>query len=172
MDFNAQLQAALADILSRASNGIEAGAHFLSAQLPDVVQQLLIWKLVSYLIPMVVAGLALIAVLIAGWKLYQKFLSDPRIAALAELERRTKAWLRADPGTEKCTEAKKAKNESEELVASLPDREPAYTVAGVVLGALAIVSGAIFIATLNLKWLQILIAPKIYLIEYAASLAK
>lgn len=55
---------------------------------------------------------------------------------------------------------------------SLPDREPVYVGACIFLGIAGVISAMLTLTSLNLTWLQILIAPKIYLIEYAASLAK
>lgn len=75
-----QLQTALAEILSRATQGIDAGTQFLSAQLPDVIQQLLLWKLAYHLIPMLAAALVFVALLFAGWRLYMTVIADPRIA--------------------------------------------------------------------------------------------
>lgn len=47
---NEQLQQALASILNVATDGIKAGTTFLEAQLPDVIQQLLMWKAVESLV--------------------------------------------------------------------------------------------------------------------------
>ena len=40
---NEQLQEALALLIGKTTNGIEAGAEFLTNEIPDVVQQLLLW---------------------------------------------------------------------------------------------------------------------------------
>lgn len=46
-------------------------------------------------------------------------------------------------------------------------------IARLVVGAVGVIVGCFVIAeTLNLRWLQIWIAPKVYLVEYAASLIK
>lgn len=57
---NEQLQAALAEIITKVSNGTDSAVAFLSSQLPDVVMQLLMWKLGSNCALMVIAlfGLA------------------------------------------------------------------------------------------------------------------
>ena len=42
---NEQLQDALANLLSKTISGIDAGVAFMQAELPDVIMQLLTWKL-------------------------------------------------------------------------------------------------------------------------------
>lgn len=42
---NEQLQQALAALLNKTVAGVEAGTAFLQAEIPDVIQQLLMWKL-------------------------------------------------------------------------------------------------------------------------------
>ena len=56
---NEQLQAALAEIITKVSNGADSAVAFLSGQLPDVVQQLLMWKLVANCAEGVIALLVL-----------------------------------------------------------------------------------------------------------------
>ena len=56
---NEQLQAALAEIITKVSNGADSAVAFLSGQLPDVVQQLLMWKLVANCAEAVIALLVL-----------------------------------------------------------------------------------------------------------------
>ena len=40
---NEQLQKALVELIGKASNGIDASVSFLSAEIPDVIHQLLLW---------------------------------------------------------------------------------------------------------------------------------
>lgn len=123
---NEQLQTALAEILSRATQGIDAGTQFLSAQLPDVIQQLLVWK-ASKSALLTLLGVIGLAVL---WKIaertYKAVVGDDDLKVHPEV-----MFL---------------------IFLTLP-----------ALGCAALMS---------FDWLQILIAPKLYLIEYAASLAK
>lgn len=46
---NEQLQAALADLLTKSIAVFEQGGKFLQDQLPDVIQQLLLWNCLEYL---------------------------------------------------------------------------------------------------------------------------
>lgn len=127
---NDQLQKALADLLAKANQGIDAGASFLQAQLPDVIQQLLWWKAVSSIVCSIAGVVLLGAVGFIWWRI---------------------------------------------LRAKLPDMDD-FILDGMVpcfMGALvSIPFVGIGIAAISLDWLQILIAPKVYLIEHAAHLAK
>ena len=42
---NEQLQNALVNLLTKVTSGMDTATAFLSAELPEVVQQLLVWKL-------------------------------------------------------------------------------------------------------------------------------
>jgi hypothetical protein len=121
---NDELQKALATILNKTTKGVEAGVDFLQRELPDVIQQLLIWHGVKSGITFT-AAIVLFAICIhwtvRGWKWSVKT-----------------EWEAGPIG----------------LVAALP---------AMFLG---------FAALESIEWLQILLAPKLYLIEYAASLAK
>lgn len=122
---NEQLQTALAEMLGKANSGIDAGATFLQAQLPDVIHQLLVWKATVSIIWFSLAVIALLGGLVLLYKWCWS--SD-------SLDSDDKAFMT--------------------MICSIP---------GLII--------SIVIAE-NLEWLQILIAPKIYLIEYAVSLAK
>lgn len=129
---NDDLQKALAEILKKTTQGVEAGVGFLQRELPDVVQQILIWHGVNSAI-FFVLGLAILAY--CPWK-------------------SKKLW---DKGTEVENANKHA------------------CVDGYIYGVLTcwfLSAVGLVIVFTNLTWLQILIAPKLYLIEYAASLVK
>ena len=121
---NDDLQKALAEILNKSTKGVEASVGFLQRELPDVIQQLLIWHGVKSAIFFVISMLATV---LMAWG-----------------TKRIWVWARAED------------DGSEPLVVF-----PAFLV------------GVSFLFCVNqLDWLQIMVAPKLYLIEYAASLAK
>lgn len=117
-----ELQKALASILNKSVGAIETGAHFLQAQLPDVIHQLLMWKATQS------------AILFFVW-----------VTLASVLTVHTIKWVR----DEECRD----------------DWGPA-------LGfPMTVASILWFFAAATMDWLMILVAPKIYLIEYAARLA-
>ena len=127
---NEQLQQALAALLNKTVSGIEAGASFLQAELPDVIQQLLTWKLAQ---ASVMAAACVLGIIISFLLL--------------------------------------------RLVAKHTDNDQILSIegGGIPTAIMAISLGGFSVARLS-SWgsdaIQIWLAPKIYLIEYAASLAK
>lgn len=117
------LEQALASILQKTVNAVEAGVSFLSDQLPDVIQQLLIWHAVKSGVWFVIT---LICTIVLGRWLYKTLKS--------------------------------------------PDCWDDYGPLPILFGGAVVF---LFVITFkNLDWLQILVAPKLYLIEYAAELYK
>lgn len=131
---NDQMQKALAAILNKTMSGIETGTSFLQAELPDVIHQLLAWKLASSLLAMLVS----IIVIFAYWRFVRAFMKSEIGSALKD------SWGNPTP--------------------------PVF--AGLVIGGCASAVSLTFILTDGFTALQIALAPKVYLIEYAASLAK
>lgn len=117
-----ELQQALAAILNKTTSAVQNGVSFLQGQLPDVIQQLLMWKLVESLVWFVVLLVLCISMaLLTRWIIKHKNVDE--------------IWGLAIP-----------------------------TVTGFVLSGIGALS--------HNAWLMILIAPKVYLIQFAASLAK
>lgn len=140
---NEQLQQALAAILNKTMAGVEAGASFLQSELPDVVQQLLIWKAAESLI------YGVIGVVLAVF-IYKTTRAQFNQKLAAEGSRR-----RFQPNM-------------------IYDEDGDMHAGVVFFGAVVFFAGILSLAMIEgLKnALQIWLAPKIYLIEYAASLAK
>lgn len=125
---NDQLQAALVALLSRTTNGIDSGVAFLQAQLPEVIQQLLVWK--------------------ATYSFLRFLFAMALASAILYFYARVYRWARKPD-------------------ADWDDRPE--------LGVLLLVTAFMWVipaATFSLDWLQIIVAPKLYLIEYAAQIAK
>lgn len=126
---NDQLQAALAALLNKTIAGIDAGQQFLSTQLPDVINQLLVWNAVLSLVYFVIGAALFVATFMT----------------ILAIHRNREWW----DGYE---------------------RPPASMVM-VFTGLIGFLI-SVPILTNDLEWLQIWLAPKVYLIEYAAHLAK
>ncbi|MEI7177090.1 hypothetical protein [Pectobacterium carotovorum] len=125
---NEQAQKVLADLLQKASNGIDSAVSFSQAQIPDVVHQLLLWNAVSS---------ALYQLLVVA------FVSVYAFSA-----------VRAANSKESWSNAKEI-----------------AVIGWIVIGGLAGLVLILF-SFKNFDWLKILIAPKLYLLEYAARLIK
>lgn len=144
---NDQLEKALVQIIEKASAGVEAGINFLSAEIPDVIYQLLTWKLVEaalyIIINLIVLGLlVLITVKFSG--------------------RGSK--INPDEGDY---------NNHELTLTHDGDGDLHPGIVGVVMvDVIAAVITLINVFTYSLVAAQIYVAPKIFLIEYATKLAK
>lgn len=145
---NEQLQNALALILQKAVTGVEEGVSFLSAELPDVAHQLLMWNMVHSILLSVLGVL----VFIPSYYIF-KYLN--RVSSEAR-----KAYLDGEEWTRYVSGGKLTSFEYDIKVSIAPR--------AVVISSTTILSCFL----LNLTWLKILIAPKLYLIEYATTLVK
>ena len=134
---NEQLQLAVSTLIQTSLNAIDKGTTFLSNQIPEVIQQLLLWKAVASFIEFS-SGIFIIGGIFA-WLIYQYKYWTTTV---------TTTW-----GT------KKIRFETEAGAFSLLN----------ILLIIPLIYGS---SCINLIWLQILIAPKLYLIEYAKDFLK
>lgn len=139
---NEQLQSALIEILNRTVEGIDSGVAFMMSELPDVIEQLLMWHMLKGVI-LTALGFILIIPLF----LFLRLLSKQDIKGAKE----DSFWV--------CH----YHSYSNSLGGG----------ATAVLISLSLVSlCGLAISFLNFMTpIQILVAPKIWLIEYAAKLA-
>ncbi|WYC18321.1 hypothetical protein [Citrobacter phage vB_CfrS_K1M] len=120
---NEQAQKILVDLLQKASNGIDSAVSFSQAQIPDVVQQLLMWHAVSSLI---IQALCLVIIIFSV----------------------TVIVITWNTG-----------NDADSVM--------------LVTVIMSIITIIFIVVLFNYSdWLKIWLAPKLYLIEYAASLVK
>ncbi|HEO1670817.1 TPA: hypothetical protein VAK86_000178 [Klebsiella aerogenes] len=139
---NEQANKILVELLQKAVNGIDAAVSFSQAQMPDIVHQLLIWNSVQSALFQMSGFLFLIGAL----KL-------PGFAKRAK--KNGERWTAYDGNPN-----------DKWFVSSISYDMCTFTlpIAGTMLGIIMIV--------FNFDWLKIWLAPKLYLLEYAASLIK
>jgi len=121
------LEGALVDIIQQVSGGVKQGVDFLQAEIPEVVRQLLVWKLAEATIVFLICSL-----IVAAW---------------------IKGMIIA------------VKHDSKNYCSDTTFPTALFG------GTVAIIAAGIAVSCL-LTALQIYIAPKVWLIEYAASLVK
>lgn len=122
---NEELQAAVTEII----NSTISAKDFLVGQLPDYVEQLLMWHAVYSLVTCILGFLLAAAICYVDVRIYRYMKSH-------EFE----DWQRCD----------------------------AYL--GMAIGSVVLMVPAMLMV--NITWLKILIAPKVWLVEYAASLVR
>jgi hypothetical protein len=130
---NEQLSIALATILEKALAAAQTGGQFLSEQLPDVIQQLLLFKAIESAVVCAIGLAICAAIAVAGYRLWKAGVAIPY---------------------------NKYDNDGRE--------------GRMIIGcAMQIAAGVIASCILtHMTWLQIWLAPKVYLLEYAAQLVK
>ena len=134
---NEQLQLAVSTLIQTSLNAIDKGTAFLSNQIPEVIQQLLLWKAIASFIEFS-SGIFIIGGIFA-WLIYQY-----------------KYWTT----TVTTTWGKKT--------VRLHEEAGAFSILNILL-IIPLLYGS---SCINLIWLQIWIAPKLYLIEYAKDFLK
>ena len=126
---NEELQQALAALVSKTVGGVEAGSAFLQAEIPEVVQQLLIWKAA-------ISGISMLGFFAMAYAIYR-------------INKWQVGYWKKEFETESASDHPELIMNMFQLLLAFP-----------------------LIALWSLDWLQIWLAPKVFLIEYAASLAK
>ena len=149
---NEHLQKALAELIGKASSGIDASVSLLSAEIPDVIHQLLLWYAARSAIEFFVG----VIILAFGVKIFNMKIGVSKDSAKKDYED-GKGWTRY------YSSAKITSTEYDAIM-MMPDYWKAK-----VFGVFVAMIGMIWV---NIDWLQIWIAPKIWLIEYASQLAK
>lgn len=142
---NEQLQQALAAIIGRTMDGVQAGIDFLSAEIPDVIHQLLMWKLVEAIITTTFCALLIVAIVVIWFK----------YAGLGEK-------IDLDGGN--------YQNHRWTLTHDCDGDLSPHVMATAFLSLLPLIGSSMEGFSALKVALQIFIAPKLYLIEYAASL--
>lgn len=159
---NEQANKILLGLLQKASDGIDAAVSFSQAQIPDVINQLLIWKAASSFLSFLI-GLLLICFgprLIIKYFKKAKSWHDASVKKAQEDYKNGEIWTRYSPGS---------------IITSV--LFDAVISSGSVITFIAGISFIVlFIMSLcfvtEIEWLKIWLAPKLYLLEYAASLIK
>lgn len=142
-----KLQEALVDVIESATEGVKDGVSFLSTELPDAISQLLMWEMTASLIRMLI-GLLIFAALIA-------------------------TAIKIAP---KCGRGDKTGHEYRWLGRYEPtlthDDSGEVSLTAILMIVPTALILMVSVILMNLTWLKIWIAPKVYLIEYAATLVK
>lgn len=141
------LNDALIDIIQKTQGAVQEGVNFLSAQIPDVVHQLLVWKLAESLAYGVFAIFSFVLALLLVRSIFKPPVGIQNESSVRYSKYKPTLWRDEDG-----------------------DFQPTIVGGGVA----ALVLTACTLANLPqfLTALQIYIAPKVWLIEYAAHLAK
>ena len=148
---NEQANKILAELLQKAADGIDAAVSFSQAQIPDVIHQLLVWKFTKSL----VITLIILATIPVAVKFVRAMLKREPDGVF---DNEGYSWDRGNPKYKPTLIWQRDGNMNPLTI---------IFAAGCVF-YVVIAFGLI----IDLTWLKIWLAPKLYLIEYAASLVK
>ncbi|EAA3915811.1 hypothetical protein AB2W86_003440 [Salmonella enterica] len=148
---NEQANKILVELLQKASNGIDAAVSFSQAQIPEVIHQLLVWNMVHSLIMTLIA---ISTIPLVFWFVKRQC----RKVEVGKFDNEGYSWDRGNPKYSP-TMVWDSKGELSFLI---------------VPGAAVLLFWGLWVIVVVTKmtWLKILLAPKLYLIEYAATLIK
>lgn len=145
---NEQANKVLAELLQKAVSGIDQAVAFSQAQVPDVIHQLLVWEFVYSFIMFLLAAMSVVPVV---------FLIKRHVQRVPNgvIDR---GWDRGNP----------------RFVRTLIwDEDGTLSLAMAFITPALILYFVWLICVLtDLSWLKIWLAPKLYLLEYAAHLIK
>lgn len=158
-----QAKDVLAQMMQRALDGVDAAVEFSQEQIPDVVQQLLTWHFVQSLIFFLVGVVILSVCAVVAIKTIptKRKTSAVRREAREAYERGEKWTRHGGSGSVSSIEYDRVMRDGS-TVDLFNVLFPA---------AIASIFGLVFVGC-NIDWLKIWIAPKLYLLEYGASLVK
>lgn len=123
--------------------------EFSKQQIPDVIHQLLVWKAVDSLLSFILPAIVFLALTTWCYTFWSKLPAQE-----SRDNDNCRPWI-----------ADQYRNRDGSLA-------PRYWIRGYVAPALSFIAGFVTLACFNLTWLQIWLAPKVYLIQYAAELVK
>lgn len=148
---NEQANKILVELLQKAANGIDAAVSFSQAQIPDVVHQLLVWNFVH---SMIITVFALASIPLVIWFIKIQI----RKVEIGKFGDEGYSWDRGKP---------------KYLPTFVWDKKGEVNPFIMFLLMFVAMWGTWLICLMsNLTWLKIWLAPKLYLLEYAASLVK
>lgn len=147
---NEQLQSALAKIIEKAVAGMDSSIAFMQAETPEIVEQLLAWYAVKGLM---LSFLGTIMISVGIFVAIKAMKSKPEVS---DNFKDTFLWTRGRYQWNK-----------DEAIAN---EGAAMLIATFV--SLSIFFGILFLCFNLMEPIQILIAPKVWLIEYASTLVK
>lgn len=145
---NEQVEQKANELLLNLIDKAQQGMEFAEAQIPDVIEQLLVWKFAASMIGFVFWVVIFIA---SAWLFKRAFAMRRRAIDAYE---KGEGWTRLA----ECS--------------SITSHQYDFMTVGVFFASGVACAISINCALGQLEWFQIWLAPKVYLLEYAASLAK
>jgi len=159
-----ELNVALMQFIQLITTAAERAGQFGVEQMPEVIEQLLLWNLTRSLILFLLGVAIIIAAIVGGVRF---FLTDAE--QKAEIEAAKKAYADGENWTRWREGTIATSTKYDRILSGEYHLEHNLTV---ILVSCAGIAFGMTLVLFNVAWIQILIAPKVWLIEYAANLLK
>jgi hypothetical protein len=168
---NEELQQAIVAVIESMTGVAQSAYAFGAEQLPDVVQQSLLWHMMH---SMIFFGLGLILLAASVFMLIRKFSGKQLAARKAAADaarlayKAGESWTRYDKSSTSTVTSIMYDDIIKRENAIIADERDVLSCLGTSI--FGVVGLSVMFS--NLTWLHILVAPKVWLIEYAAGLVK
>ncbi|MGD8305017.1 MAG: hypothetical protein PVF17_00050 [Ignavibacteria bacterium] len=139
------LDQTLADLITSSISTTDQAKEFITSQTPEIIQQTLLWYGFYNFILVIASFVILFLSIFISYKIYKKITKDFDDG---------KSWTRYNS------------RYNSNLTSDIYDFIKVSTI------LLPIIGIPIFISMVNIEWLKIWIAPKLWLIEFASNLVK
>lgn len=168
------LESSLVSIIQSVQSGVQAGVTFLSEEIPDVLRQLIMWKAAYHAMWAVLQASLIVIALVMVRKCLLMITEQSRLESLTETHTAVvdRTFLSSSNKSlpEWLAQQKLLADSKAASSAGIPSLVIYCALTGIAL--IAGITGAINVFGNLLTLTQLMIAPKVWLIEYAASLVK
>lgn len=168
------LESSLVSIIQSVQTGVQAGVSFLSEEIPDVLRQLIMWKAAYHSMWAVLQASLIVIAFFMVRKCLSLITEQSRLEQLADshasVVERTYLSSQQKDLSEWLAQQKIVTEAKVASTAGVPSLVIYCGLTGIAL--IAGIAGAINVFGNLLTVTQLIIAPKVWLIEYAASLVK
>lgn len=155
VEMNESLQQAISKLIEKALESADAAGSFLSAEIPEVIEQLLLWNAISSGLLFSLSILIIISCLFTGKFSIKCLTTDtPSLGELRDNPEKHPLFTIKNPTS---SWASVTSTDSAQVKVTM---SVIWSILGLALAA----------CCFSIEWLQILIAPKVWLIEYASNL--
>lgn len=169
---NEQLQQAMAAFIKTMISTFNTASEFATDQLPEVIQQLLTWNFTHSLL-MFFVGVVMLLSSVVLFDKASKYVENKTNLLHVQKQKASKAYESEEPWTYRfgeCEYNASVKYPSEEYKKIMNKKVEPGGVDVMRVSGCCIATLSFFTIFGNLDWLKIMVAPKVWLIEYAANM--
>lgn len=168
-NMNEELQQAIVQAIESMTGVAQSAYTFGAQQMPEVVEQLLVWETARLSLLLVLFTLGLIASL---WGLKSVFFNPDIAKAKADAVAAKAAYAAGEPWTRMYEGSERTSSKYDRIVDNTGPIQKESDIPVLILSTMGFVLFGLTTADVGLELIKITLAPKVWLIEYAAGLVK